>query len=87
MKFAVFLSTIAVVAALPTLVPEKRACIVTSEDDGSLTKRCNIPWTKNYGEYEEDIEKRACVITSEDDGSLTKRCNIPWTKNYGEYDD
>ncbi|KAM5358809.1 hypothetical protein ACJZ2D_014950 [Fusarium nematophilum] len=31
----------------------KRACLSTTDENGKVTKRCNIPWTKNYGEYEE----------------------------------
>ncbi|KAM5350844.1 hypothetical protein ACJ41O_007349 [Fusarium nematophilum] len=34
----------------------------TTDENGKVTKRCNIPWTKNYGEYEEAAKTSA--ITS-----------------------
>jgi hypothetical protein len=38
------------------------ACKGEVDAEGNLTKRCNIPWTRNYGEYEEkrDLKERAC---------------------------
>jgi hypothetical protein len=97
MKVSIFLSILAVATAVPTPragsveARDTAGCVETTAEDGTITKRCAIPWTKNYGEYdEEDHEKRddaGCVVTTAEDGTITKRCAIPWTKNYGEYDE
>ncbi|KAJ4423376.1 hypothetical protein N0V82_001979 [Gnomoniopsis sp. IMI 355080] len=82
--FAIILSASATVLAAPA-----PSCVQTVEEDGTVVKRCAIPWTKNYGEYDEkrDIDERSCVQSVEEDGTVVKRCAIPWTKNYGEYDE
>ena len=73
----------AAVSALPVL--DERGCTSSVGEDGKVEKRCPIPWTKNYGEYDEN-EKRGCTSSVGEDGKVEKRCPIPWTKNYGEYD-
>ncbi|KAI0968518.1 hypothetical protein F4678DRAFT_464583 [Xylaria arbuscula] len=82
-SLTVILAMAASVAVAAPVTDEKRACFLESTDDVNFVKRCAIPWTKNYGEY----EKRACFDVSGEDGKVIKRCAIPWTKNYGEYED
>jgi hypothetical protein len=63
-------------AAAPALKRgENVGCTDSTNPDGSITKRCPIPWTKNYGEYEKRAEDANDAVP------------IPWTKNYGEYDE
>ncbi|KAJ6437209.1 calcineurin-like phosphoesterase [Purpureocillium lavendulum] len=76
------LSLAAAVSALPLL--DERGCTGSVDSDGSVVKRCAIPWTKNYGEYD---EKRGCTSSVEEDGTVVKRCAIPWTKNYGDLEE
>lgn len=58
MKFAVVFSILAAAASAVPVSPvaevEKRNCngVDSVAEDGSVVKRCAIPWTKNYGDYE-----------------------------------
>ncbi|KKP02187.1 hypothetical protein THAR02_05694 [Trichoderma harzianum] len=88
MKFSSSLVVLSL-SALSLAAPTPTECSAVTAADGTVTKRCNIPWTKNYGEYDEkrDLDERTeCSVVNAADGTVTKRCNIPWTKNYGEYD-
>ena len=56
MKLAIAsLMLLAATAAIALPTPEQaqpNGC-VDSEVDGVIQKRCPIPWTKNYGEYDD----------------------------------